>query len=229
MHTNNKCAVKTGNMETDFFPQSRGVKQGCSLSPTLFNIYIDELAKSLEQSDIPGVTLSDTEVKCLLFADDVILSKEALQQQLDHLQTFFQTWVLTVNLEKTNIMVFQKRPRCQGNPDRFSLGSTDIKHTHSYTFLGLKITSTGNFNLAINDLRDKGRRTFCTIKKTLNIIPVRIWLNIFKSVIEPILLSGSEVWGPFVNKDFEKWDKHPMETLHTQCVYMTLKKTKLLG
>ena len=68
-------------------PKSRGVKQGCSLSPAPFNIYIDQLAKSLEE--IPGLTLSDTEVKCLLFADDLILlapSKEALQKQLDHLQ-----------------------------------------------------------------------------------------------------------------------------------------------
>ena len=172
MYTNNKCAVKIGNMETDFFPQSRGVKQGCSLSSTLFNIYIDELAKSLEESEIPGLTLSDTEIKCLLFADDVILlapSKEALQQQLDHLQTFCQTWALTANLKKTRIMVFQKWPRCQGNPHRFLLGSTDIEHTHSYTYLGLKITSTGNFNLAINDLRDKGRRAFYAIKKSSKI------------------------------------------------------------
>ena len=56
MYTRMKCAVKVNNMETDFFSQSRGVKQGCSLSPTLFNIYIDELAKSLERSDIPGLT-----------------------------------------------------------------------------------------------------------------------------------------------------------------------------
>ena len=93
MYTNNKCAVKIGNMETDFFPQSRGVKQGCSLSSTLFNIYIHQLAKSLEESEIPGLTLSDTEVKCLLFADDVILLAPS----------------------KDRIMVFQKRPRCQGN------------------------------------------------------------------------------------------------------------------
>lgn len=91
MYTNSKCAVKLGSKETDFLPQNRGVKQGCSLSPTLFNIYIDNLAKSLEESDIPGLDLCDTQIKCLLFADDLILlapSKEALQQQLDHLLNF---------------------------------------------------------------------------------------------------------------------------------------------
>ena len=41
MYTNNKCAVKIGKKHTNFFTQGRGVRQGCSLSPTLFNIYIN--------------------------------------------------------------------------------------------------------------------------------------------------------------------------------------------
>jgi hypothetical protein len=48
MYTNHKCAVKIGKKHTHFFPQGRGVRQGCSLSPTLFNIYINELARALE-------------------------------------------------------------------------------------------------------------------------------------------------------------------------------------
>ena len=71
MYTNNKCAVKMGKKHTHFFPQGRGVRQGCSLSPTLFNIYINELARALEQSAAPDLTLLESEVKCLLFADDL--------------------------------------------------------------------------------------------------------------------------------------------------------------
>ena len=93
MYTNNKCAVKIGKKHTDFFPQSRGVREGCSLSPTLFNIYINQLARTLEQSAAPGITLVDTEIKCLLFADDLVLlspTKEGLQQHLDLLHSFSQ-------------------------------------------------------------------------------------------------------------------------------------------
>ncbi len=50
MYKNNKFAVKIGNKHTEFLPQCRGVRQGCSLSPALFNIYINELARALDQS-----------------------------------------------------------------------------------------------------------------------------------------------------------------------------------
>lgn len=47
--------------------------KGYSLSPTIFNIYINELAKSLEQSVASSITLVDTEIKYLLFAGDLVL------------------------------------------------------------------------------------------------------------------------------------------------------------
>ena len=125
-------------------------------------------------------------------------------------------------MKKTKIMVFQKRSRCQGNRLQFTLGSTTIEHTHTYTYLGLKLSSTGNFNMAVNDLKEKARRAFYTIRKTIKTnIPIRIWLKIFKSVIQPIALYGIEVWGPLANQEFSNWDKHQIETLHTEfCKYI---------
>ena len=86
---------------THFFPQGHGVRQGCS--PTLFNIYINEFTRALEQSAAPGLTLLESEVKCLLFSDDLVLlspTKEGIQHYLDLLHRFCQTWALTVNLSK---------------------------------------------------------------------------------------------------------------------------------
>ena len=121
-------------------------------------------------------------------------------------------------------MVFQKRSRCQGNRLQFVLGSTTIEHTNTYTYLGLKLSSTGNLNMAVNDLREKARRAFYAIRKSIQInIPIRIWLKIFKTVIQPIALYGSEVWGPLTNQEFIKWDKHQIETLHTEFARVYLK------
>ena len=143
MYTNNKCAVKIGKKHTDFFPQSRGVRQGCSLSPTLFNIYINQLARTLEQSAAPGITLVDTEIKCLLFADDLVLlspTKEGLQQHLDLLHSLSQTWALTVNLSKTKIMIFEKRPSL--NKYTFHLDTVTVEQTKNYTYLGINMNAT---------------------------------------------------------------------------------------
>ena len=115
MYTNNKCALNIGKKHIHFFPQGRGVRQGCSLSPTLFNTFINELARALEQSAAPGLTLLESEVKCLLFVDDLVLlspTKEGLQQHLDLMHRFCQTWALTVSLSKTEIMVLP-RPQIQ--------------------------------------------------------------------------------------------------------------------
>ncbi len=112
MYNQNKCAVKIGQQRTEYFSQERGVRQGCCLSPTLFNIYINELADLLDQSDSPGQELLHTEVKYLLYADDlIILSKtpEGLQNNLNILTKYCHDWNLEVNIPKTKIMIFQKK------------------------------------------------------------------------------------------------------------------------
>ena len=110
------------------------MRQGCSLSPTLFKIYINELAVLLEQSAAPGLT-PNTEVKFLLYADDMVLlspTEQGLQQHLDLLEKYCQNWALAVNIKKkkkTKIMIFQKKPRCQESRHPFTLGNTALEHT----------------------------------------------------------------------------------------------------
>ena len=220
MYTNNMCSIKIGHKRTDFISQERGVRQGCCLSPALFNIYINELASILELSTVPGLTLHNTEIKFLLYADDLILlspTKEGLQQSLDLLDRYCQTWALAVNLKKTKSMVFQKRPRCLGNTLHFKIGTHKIENCLEYNYLGLKISPTGSFNPAVDELREKARRAFYAIKRQIYIqIPILIWLKLLQAIIEPILLYGSEVWGPQTNQLFDQWEKHSIEIANTE-------------
>ena len=158
MYSNSKCVVKISEKRTTFFTQRHGVRQGCSLSPTLFNIYINELAKQLEQSAAPGLTLHDSNVQFLLYADDLVLlspTEEGLQQNI--LEKFCQTWALTINPHKNKVLVFQKRSRPQKTKQTFNIGITQIQQITNYTYLGIKISSTGNFNLAVNELKENAR------------------------------------------------------------------------
>jgi hypothetical protein len=83
--------------------------------------------------------------------------------------------------------VFQKRSSCQDHEYRFNLDTVAIEHTKNYTYLDLNISATGNFHKVVNELRDKARRDFYAIKRNIKFdIPIRIWLKILESVIEPI-------------------------------------------
>ena len=56
------------------FPLRSGARQGCTLSPLLFNIVLEVLATAIrEEKEIKGIQIGKEEVKLSLFADDVIL------------------------------------------------------------------------------------------------------------------------------------------------------------
>ena len=62
------------------FPLRSGTKQGCPLSPLLFNIVLKVLATAIrEEKEIKGIHIGKEEVKLSLFADDMILYIKYLQ------------------------------------------------------------------------------------------------------------------------------------------------------
>ena len=59
------------------FPLKSGTRQGCPLSPLLFNIVLEVLTTAIRQSkEIKGIQIGREEVKLSLYADDMILHRE---------------------------------------------------------------------------------------------------------------------------------------------------------
>ena len=62
------------------FPLRSGTRQGCPLSPLLFNIVLEVLATAIrEEKEIKGIQIRKEEVKLSLFADDMILYISSVQ------------------------------------------------------------------------------------------------------------------------------------------------------
>jgi hypothetical protein len=83
-------------------------------------------------------------------------------------------------------MIFQKKPGYQRNKYMFTLGSTVLEHTMKYTYLGLDITASGSFNMAVNALKEKACKAVYAIKSKFynKNIPVSIWCKLFDRIIQ---------------------------------------------
>ena len=54
-------------------------------------------------------------------------------------------------------------------------------------------------------------------------ISIENMLKLFDTCISPILLYGSEVWGPYLNINYTNWESTPIEKLHTQYIKRLLR------
>ena len=85
-----KSCVRGENELTGLFPCSRGVRQGCLLSPLLFALFLNELDNKIKASSL-GVRMGNESLHTLLYADDLVLLAENpkdMQLQLDLLDNF---------------------------------------------------------------------------------------------------------------------------------------------
>lgn len=105
-----QSAVEIDNKHSNYFNLEKGVKQRDSLSPTLFNYFINDIHDIFDQSCDP-LKLDHTLVSSLSFVDDLVIFSEShkgLQKALYKLQKYCFDWQLTVNINKTNILTFLK-------------------------------------------------------------------------------------------------------------------------
>ncbi len=74
LYANQKSAVLTNLDKSDYVPLYRGTRQGCCLSPLLFNLALEPLAIRIRHhASISGITIGSVETRLSLFADDLLI------------------------------------------------------------------------------------------------------------------------------------------------------------
>ena len=106
IYDNVGCTVRINGKLTDWFNVGCGLKQGCSLSSILFNLYIDDLVTKINALDT-GIDIGGEKVGILLNSDDVVLLSENerdLQTLLNELNTWCLNNEMSVNVSKSEVM-----------------------------------------------------------------------------------------------------------------------------
>ena len=98
------CAVKFENYRIKFFKCSKGLRQGDPLSPSLFNLYINDIFEHINKENPNPVTLDQKYFfSALGYADDLVIfstTPDGLQKSMDALQSFCDEFKLEVNYKK---------------------------------------------------------------------------------------------------------------------------------
>ena len=93
------------------FPLRSGARQGCPLSPVLFNIVLEVLATAIRQDkEIKGIQIGKEEMKLSLFADGMIVYMEnpidSAKKLLDLINEFGKTAGYKVNTQKSKAFLY---------------------------------------------------------------------------------------------------------------------------
>lgn len=209
MYENTEYCVKLKNGYTRAISSNLGLKQGCPLSPMLFNLFIDDIDNIFDDTCDPILIQGDN-ISHFLYADDLVilsLSKEGLQRGIDKASEFAKTKHLTINVKKTKTMTFNLAGRfiCES----FTLDGKNLEQVHSFCYLGFDIKCSGIVKYAMNTLNDKGKKA---LRPLLNAIarfniPAKTAIGLFHTYISPILLYNVENWSTLSDKDLRKFDK----------------------
>lgn len=118
-----------------------------------------------------------------------------MQNSLDIFHSYCEMWNLQVNVNKTKVMIFSKR-KVRKNIE-FYLNGKKLEIVDTFTYLGVLFKYNGCFIETRKKRIEQAHKALFSIYKLIQneSIPIDVKLKMFDSMVEPILLYGSEVWG----------------------------------
>jgi hypothetical protein len=169
-----------------------GVPQGAILSPTLFNIFINDIAKL----PLKG--------KITIYADDICLKYENLnpnqiardmESDLLLLNEWFKANKLSLNVKKTKFMFIGPRHVKNDNIIPPKLNNTYIERVNEYKYLGLIIDSGLKWTAHINYIKFKIFPFIGILKRLKSVLTINIKKQIYFSFVQSHLNYLNIIWG----------------------------------
>ena len=209
MYEGDSYILVDGSRRTAPVLPTLGVKQGCPLSPLLFSLFINDYDERTRcgQHGIKLLGPSNRVVSHMFYADDLVLlscSPSSLQLMLDALERYSRTKGLTVNAEKSKVVVFNTRgaeaaPRVAGQQAVFRYAGQHLEVVKEFKYLGLVfnrvVSMTGmqapwSRALMGSIWRVRGIASEFGVKKS-------VWamLRLFQTYALPSGMYGCQVWG----------------------------------
>uniref|UniRef100_A0A8D8XS53 Craniofacial development protein 2 n=1 Tax=Cacopsylla melanoneura TaxID=428564 RepID=A0A8D8XS53_9HEMI len=144
LYKGQKVVVRVEDEETEEVVIGRGVRQGCCMSPVLFNLYAEKLMEeALEQSS--GVSVGSEKIKSIKYADDQAVlaeSEEDLQRMMENIHNAGIRYGMKINISKTKVMRMSKKVTEERM--KVTLEGKYLEQVENFKYLGGMIYADGS-------------------------------------------------------------------------------------
>ena len=110
MYWEQTAVVRTKTGASTVFKIKKGVRQGCVLSPNLYNLYTEKIFREIE--GMPGVVIGGVNINNLRYADDtglLAIDSGTLQDLINTVNEKGKEYGMSIYIKKTNVMVVTKK------------------------------------------------------------------------------------------------------------------------
>ena len=169
LYAGQEATVTTGHGTTDWFQIRKGVRQGCILSPCLFNLRAEYIMRNagLDEAQT-AIKIARRNINNLRYADDTTLtagSKEELKSLLMKVKEESEKVGLKLNIQKTKIMASSLITSWQ-------IDGETMETVKDFIFLGSKITADGDCNHEIKKCLLLGRKAMTNLDSISEVIDI---------------------------------------------------------
>ena len=205
MYKDIKCRVKSRGLISEEFLYTIGVRQGFVLSPLLFNLFINDISDLLKKERC-GISVGDALIYILLYADDIVLTADNehdLQKMINKLQQFCSQSGMHLNVPKTKWMVFEKRKCTRTSNLSLTFSGNPLERVEIFKYLGVYFTSNMIFTKHVSFTlikAEKASHLFWKYTSRFRTLQTSVLLNLFHSLVVPILLYCAEIWFPCISQ-----------------------------
>ena len=192
LYAGQEATVRTGYGTTHWFQIGKGVRQGCILSPCLFNLYAAYIIRNagLEEAQA-GIKIAGRNINNLRYADDTTLMAESEEELKNFLMKVKETEKvgLKLNIQKTNIMA-------SGPITSWEIDGETVETMPDFIFGGSKITADGDCSHEIKTCLLHGRKVMTNLdsifKSRDNTLPTKV--RLVKAMVFPVVTYGCVSW-----------------------------------
>ncbi len=195
LYSNQESAVRTACGDSAWFKIEQGVRQGCILSPHLFNAYAEYIMRLALEGCKCGINVGGRRINNLRYADDTTLlasSARELEELIEKVRIESEEFGLFLNVGKTKVMIINQ----QEEYPHIHAGNEDIEIVDQFNFLGSMISNQGGCSVEIRRRIGMAKTSMCSMNKLWKDrnISKATKIRLVSSLIFPIATYACETW-----------------------------------